>query len=70
MNCKLIKTKVPYVDKKTNEEKVATNYYLLLENGSRIAVSPKFYTKPDGTTSSNTNVLNALAELVEDPKQN
>ena len=67
MNCKLIKIKKPYVDKKTNEKKIATNFYVELPNGVRVQISPTTYTNPnDGSKSSNYQVLNSLSELVEE----
>ena len=62
---KLYKKLVPYTDKKTNEEKTATNFYVMC--GDRlIAIEVTNFstqTKPDKDYLSRKSVMSAFAEL-------
>ena len=66
MLVKLLKEKGMYKDKKTNEEKNYTNFYL--ECGDkRIAVEPKYFgtdDKPDKGYSGRKQVLEAFADTL------
>lgn len=62
MNCKLVKEIVQFDSKQNKGEKVTiTNFYLLLENGEKLRISPNVWEDKEGKKHSNMSVLSAIA---------